>query len=51
MVRPFLLHTDVVDNLAATFQFDGNKSIVDDAQINREQDVDYNIAIRVHLSK
>ena len=51
VVRPFLLHTDVIDNSVATFRFDGNKSIVDNAQANREEDIDYNIAIRVHLSK
>ena len=52
MARPQLLRTDNKDDSVTTFQFSRNRSSVDDAQPDRnKQDVDYNIAIRVHLSK
>ena len=53
VARPLLLRTSVMDNSESvtTFQFNGNKRSVDNARPNRKEDVDYNIAIRVHLSK
>ena len=50
VVQPLLLRTDNnVDDSAATFQFGGSRSSVDDVQPTGN--VNYNIAIRVHLSK
>ena len=43
-----LLRTNDDNSSITTFQSDGNQSSVPD---NRMEDVDYNIAIRVHLSK
>ena len=52
MARPQLLRTDNEDDSVTTFRFNENRSSVDNAQPNnKKQDVDYNIAIRVHLSK
>ena len=49
---PQLLRTDNVDDSVTTFQFNENQTSVDDTRPNRNnQDFDYNIAIRVHLSK
>ena len=48
-VRPLLLCTDEMDNSITTFKFDKHKTKVK-AEFDKD-DVDYNIAIRVHLSK
>ena len=48
-VRPLLLRTDEMDNSITTFKFDRHKTKVK-AEFDKD-DVDYNIAIRVHLSK
>ena len=49
--RSLLLRTDDMDDSVTTFRFRGNRSSVNDARLNTNEDVDYNIAIRVHLSK
>ena len=50
MVRPLLFRSDNMDDLITTFKLNG--SSVNNVQPDRyNQDVDYNIAIRVHLSK
>ena len=49
--RPLLLRTDNMDNSVTTFRFSGNRSSINNAQPGRNQDVNYNIAIRVYLSK
>ena len=47
-----LLRTNNNNRSITTFQFDGNRSSVNNARPdNRMDDVNYNIAIRVHLSK
>ena len=52
MARPQLLRTDNEDDSVTTFQFNGNRSSADKVRPDRNnQDVDCNIAIRVHLSK
>ena len=48
-VQPQLLHTDDIDGSITTFEFKGNKSRI--TKVKPNDDVDYNIAIRVHLSK
>ena len=51
--QPLLLHTDDdMDNSVKAFQFNGNQSNVNyDKDNENNEEVDYNIAIRVHLSK
>ena len=44
-----LLHTNNIDSSITTYQFSGNQSSVKNA--GKNDDVDYNIAIRVHLGK
>ena len=44
----YLLHTNT-DNSTTTYQFSGNKSSINNAGNN--DDINYNIAIRVHLGK
>ena len=51
VARPLLLLTDNMDDSVTTFRFGGNRSGVNNAQLNRDEDVNYNIAVRVHLSK
>ena len=49
---PQLLRTDNMNTSITTFRFTGNKSSVDNLRPNnKDQDVNYNIAIRVHLGK
>ena len=48
-VQPLLLRTDEMDNSITTFKFDQQKTQVK-AELGKD-DVDYNIAITVHLSK
>ena len=40
-----------MDGSVTTFRFGGNRSGVNSAQLNRDEEVNYNIAVRVHLSK
>ena len=47
-IGPVLLHTNT-DNLIATYEFSGNQSGV--IVSSEASDIDYNIAIRVHLGK
>ena len=47
-IGTILLHTDDTDSSTTTYQFSGNQSSV---SINGNNDVNYNIAIRVHLGK
>ena len=50
--QPQLLRTDDIDGSITTFEFKGNKSSIPKAKPDdKKNDVDYNIAIRVHLSK
>ena len=48
--RPQLLITEV-NSLVTTYQVDKNKSEINKVEPNDNQDVDYNIAIRVHIGK
>ena len=45
---PKLLRTDDMNNVITTLQFNGNRS---SARPGKMEEVDYNIAIRVHLGK
>ena len=49
--QPQLLRTDDKDGSIVTFQYIGHRKKIFQARPNDEHDVDYNIAIRVHLSK
>ena len=49
--QPQLLRTDDIDDSITTFEFKGNESRISNARSDDKDDVDYNIAIRVHLSK
>ena len=49
--QPQLLCTDDIDGSITTFEFKGNQSRITKAKPDDKDDVDYNIAIRVHLSK
>ena len=44
-----LLHTDNTDSSITTYQFNGNQSSINNA--DNDDNVNYNIAIRVHLGK
>ena len=47
MMRPLLLHTNI-DSSIATYQFSGNQSSV---RAGNNDDVNYNVTVRVHLGK
>ena len=50
-IRPQLLITDNMNSSVTTYQFNGNRSEVNNAKPNKNKDVNYNIAIRVHIGK
>ena len=49
--QALLLRTDDMDDSVTTFEINKNKSKITKAKPDNRDDVDYNIAIRVHLGK